>query len=65
MPRQNRDLTTVLVDIIGMYIATHPHALDDAKRRFWYYSATAMEHVTKASAAAWAQCEANYRKTNA
>lgn len=38
MDKNRRDVLTALIDAGAVYLATHPHAVEDARRRFWYYS---------------------------
>lgn len=38
MRKHEKTALAAAIELLGVYIATHPHATVDAQRRFWYYT---------------------------
>jgi hypothetical protein len=38
MSRNNKTALAAAIEAVGLYVATHPHAIEDGQRRLWYYT---------------------------
>lgn len=55
---KNKDVFTTILEAVTVYLATHPHATEDAERKFWYYTEKYARRIAD-------HALTQYRRTNA